>query len=57
MPNHRLGNTLDKGFYVSDDELNEAELLLAEHLNASMAAEDTALYVDLLKVLKNLREE
>ena len=52
-----LGILWDKGFYVSDDELNEAELLLAEHLNASMAAKDTALYVDLLKVLKNLREE
>ena len=52
-----LGILANKCFYVSDDELNEAQLLLAEYSNASVPPQDSALYTDLSAVLKNLRED
>jgi hypothetical protein len=50
-----LGVLLERGFYVSDDELDEAQALLSHSINASICAEDASLFSDLSEVLKNLR--
>jgi|GEM_PF-3549123 len=52
-----LGILVNKGFYISNDELKEAQLLLTDYSNASVPPQDSALYTDLSAVLKNLRED